>query len=135
LKVVNRHKIFEKLIALETFVHAQLLVVFRIVKLVPLILLSHWKTASLLILAFIVKISLLIRKSLKTLGTSLMVWLLLSEDTTDMASYDIAVRWLVRAVVNQLQVRYFDIHLSYNFPNRSPKFAVNFEGLLLFLVV
>jgi len=106
-----------------------------IVKLVPLILLSHWKSASLLVLTFIVEVSLLIRKSLKALGASLMVGLLLSVDSTNMTCYDIAVIWLVRAIVNQLQVRYFDVHLNYNFSYRSPQLSVDFKWLLMFLIL
>ena len=52
-----------------------------------------------------------------------------------MTGYDIAVIWLVRAIVNQLQVRYFNVHLNYNFSDRSPQLAVHFKWLLLFLIL
>jgi hypothetical protein len=47
------------------------------------------------------KVSLLVRKSLKALRASFMVWLLLCEDSTYMACNHVTVRWFIGAVMDQ----------------------------------
>lgn len=108
---------------------------FRIVELVSLILLPHGQTSSFLVLGFVMKVSLLIRKSLKTLGTTLVVWLLLGKDPTYMACYYVAMRRFIGAIMNQFQIRHINIHLSYYFSNRPPKFSINSKLFDLFRIL
>ena len=130
LKVVYWNVVLKKLITLVAFVHTQRLVMFSVVKLIPLILLLHCEASFCVAVLLVMKITLLIGKALEALRTPFVKGLLVSIDSAKMTCYHkVMMGFIYILFLNQLQVRHIHIHFYDYLSDRAPKLSIDFKGL------